>query len=120
MAWWSRLLPAATFVVGLILGGLLIGLSSTGDSADDPADPEPSQTSATPTDEATAVVVPASCAEASREAETAVELMRDGAAAVRDVETERLAQVLNDLEDTQARLEKLSAECSQVKVESTS
>ena len=46
--------------------------------------------------------------------------MRDGAAAVRDVETERLAQVLNDLEDTQARLEKLSAECSQVKVESTS
>jgi len=46
--------------------------------------------------------------------------MRDGAAAVRDVETERLAQVLNDLEDTQARLEKLSTECSQVKVESTS
>ncbi|CAN5780616.1 hypothetical protein BH20ACT6_BH20ACT6_21840 [soil metagenome] len=119
MVWWSRLLPAATFVVGLLIGGLLIGLGTDGDGAtDEPAGDAPTETATAPGDEPTTVLVPASCAEAGREAELAVEYMRDGAAAVRDVQPEKLAEVLNDLEDTQARLEKLSAECSRVEVES--
>jgi len=118
MVWWSRLVPAATFVVGLLLGGLLIGLGADGGgSTDEAEEATPTESTATPGDSPTAVLVPASCAEAGQEAELAVQLMRDGAAAVRDVQPEKLADVLDDLEDTQARLEELSAACSWVDVE---
>ncbi len=119
MTWWSRLLPAVTFALGLLIGGLLIGLVVSSDDTSQQPGGSSADGQQTPGAAPTTVLVPASCAEAGRQAERAVQLMRDGAAAVRDVQPEKLSQVLNDLEDTQTRLEQVSRACSKVNVESS-
>ncbi len=112
---WLRILPVATFVVGMMLGGLLIGLTRDDDrSAAAPVEQAPSPTGSPSSD--TTVTVPGACAEAVREVELAVELMREGASAVRDVQPEELVRVLNSLEDTQARLEQLTQACSEIEI----
>jgi len=121
MTWLLRALPAATFVVGLVLGGLLIGLTDNDDGglSEENVDQAPGASSPTTGSSTTAVLVPAACAEASGEVELAVGLMRDGAAAVRDVQPEELTRVLNSLEDTQTRLDELAQRCSEIDVEPT-
>lgn len=114
---WLRILPVGTFVLGLMLGGLLVGLTLDGDPpATEPAEQAPSAASPTSGSSDTTVTVPAACAEAVREVELAVELMQEGASAVRDVQPEELVRVLNSLEDTQARLEQLTRACSEIEV----
>lgn len=118
---WLRILPVATFLVGMMLGGLLIGLTRDDErSAAAPVEQTPLTaspgTSPTPGSSDTTVTVPAACAEAVREVELAVELMQEGASAVRDVQPEELVRVLNSLEDTQARLEQLTRACSEIEV----
>lgn len=84
--------------------------------ATEPAEQAPSAASPTTTSSDTTVTVPGACAEAVREVELAVELMREGASAVRDVQPEELVRVLNSLEDTQARLEQLAQACSEIEI----
>lgn len=115
MTWLSRVVPAVTFLVGLLLGGLGVWLTAGDESPDtNAAQDTPSASPPTATSPPTTITVPAACAEAGREAEQAVGLMRDAAAAVRDVRPGDLAELLNSLEDSQLRLEELAQQCSAV------
>ena len=114
--WWFRLLPAATFVVGLLLGGLVTWVGSGTDrlsSDDSGSDPTPTQASTPPPAEPTSSA-PQACLDASDAVEEAVRLMRRGAAATRDFQPDRLVDVLNQLETLDPRLRALAERCSGV------
>lgn len=121
----TRLLPALTFVVGLLLGGLVVGVGldngSTGSdepgatpSTDASTDPQPGDTESSPSD--TTVRVPAACIEAAAMVEEALDLVRSGIAAVRDVQPDELISVLDELEALEPQARELARQCSAVEV----
>ncbi len=115
-----RLLPATTFVLGLLIGGLFVGLGTFDDGSangsgqgGDGASGQPTQTAAT---SGTAVIVPAACSEAATAVNEALGLLRTGAGAVRDFQPKVLVTVLDDLETLDPKLRKLADQCSAVDV----
>lgn len=118
-----RVLPALTFVLGVVLGGVFVGVGLVGGGAADDQS-GPTATTGAPTSgnagsEAspdTAVIVPAACAEAAGAVNKAVALIRKGAASVRDFQPKMLTQVLDDLEVLDPKLRELTRRCSQVEV----
>ncbi len=117
--WVFRVVPAVTFLVGLLLGGLVVGVGLDRGGPDsgeaDPTSTSPDDNGPTPTSAAT-VVVPSACMQAADEVEAAITLIQDGVRAVRDFQAEELVRVLNDLEDLEARARDLAARCSAVQV----
>lgn len=115
-----RILPATTFVFGLLIGGLFIGLGSFGqDSQSRPGvggDGASGAASQTPTTGGTAIVIPEACSGAATAVNQALELLRTGAGAVRDFQPKILVQVLDDLEVLDPKLRKLADQCSAVDV----
>lgn len=116
-AWLGRLLPAATFLVGLVLGALVVG-AVAGDVGPSTGDTAESTTSPTPTGSApeTTVVVPGACTDAAEAVRSAVRLLRQGAASVRDFDPDELVRVLNELEIVEPRVRALARQCSDVEV----
>lgn len=120
--WMLSLLPVATFLIGVLLGGLIIGVGFDSDSdgadeagssaSEEPSDVEPSAPDTT-------VTVPAACRKAAEQVDKAVGLLRDGAAAVRDFQPEKLTEILNELEDVDRRLRELSPQCTGVPTSDT-
>jgi hypothetical protein len=107
--WW--LIPAITFLVGLLLGGVVIGALRPG-TPDAAAGPTPSA-SATPTasnptatgSPATAtVVVPAECLELAKDSQSLVDLTQQAAAAARDLDAGRLSDVVRQIDTAQSTL----------------
>ncbi len=122
---WARWLPALTFLVGLALGAVFVGVGMSTGGDDDTAAPsasgspaDGSSPSVGPSD--TSIVVPAACSEASTAVGQAVTLIRQGASYVRDFQPEKLVQVLDDLETLDSRLRSLAAQCSKVQVDQVS
>lgn len=119
-AWqrWSVLLPALTFVVGLVLGAVAIGVTQAGDA--DPQQPlaeeSPDEGSAgEPSPEvspgALRVTVPAPCVRAAEKAEVAYDVLDDAVAAVRDFDARRLADVVDRAQAERALTEELVDAC---------
>lgn len=112
---WTRLLPAATFLIGLALGGVLVAVGTSG-SADD-GDPD---ASATPSETAeptlspgdTVVTVPAACEESAQNLRDAYGLLRDSLDSVRDFDPDRLVDILNRLEEIDTETRPLLDECA--------
>lgn len=87
-SWWFAVVPALTLLVGLVLGGLVVGVTVDGEpesrTASTPAPVDPSPT------EDVAVVVPQECLEAAQTVQEATALIRDGASAIREFRPDEL------------------------------
>ena len=118
--WWFVVIPALTLIVGLVLGGLIVGVTDVGSepeaqptatSSPSPGDPSPSQD--------VTVVVPQECLEAAETVQDATELIRDGASAIRDFRPDELITLLDELEDLDAVAREQAATCEETDVSST-
>lgn len=122
--WGVVLIPSATFLVGLLIGGLLLGVGRTsGDSAGaDPGDGASAGSSsatgsaAAPGD--TVVTVPAACRRAAEKVRQATSLLRSTVGDVRKFKPDEIVRALNRLEDLDSQTRPLLRQCSQVDVSS--
>ncbi len=114
--WLVRVLPAVTFLVGIVVGGLIVGLSGIGDGSGDSNASDPAEPTSSIATGDTNVAIPAACSKASDVVAEAVQLLRGGAAAVRDFQPDVLVKVLGDLETLDPELRKLAAQCSAVDI----
>lgn len=120
------LIPAATFLVGLLIGGLVIGLGRSGSSpsstAGDDGSSSGASSSSSPTSTSTAdpgetvVTVPAACQEATDKVSEATRLLRSTVGDVRNFKPEKIVEALNRLEDLDGEIRPLLQECSRVEV----
>ncbi len=117
--WW--LLPALTFLVGLVLGGIVIGAVRSGDSSTT-ATPTPSATSTTPDPGASTttapavatVVVPAECLQVADDSRGLVDLTQQAAAAVRDLDAAKLSDLVRQIDTAQTTLRQHADACRAV------
>ena len=120
---WFVLAPAIALVIGLVLGGLVVwaGQEDSSDvtAAEDDPDSTPSP-SPTTTAEDTAIVVPSECLEAAETVESATEVFRDLAGALRDFRADELSDLLSRLETLEEQARDQADACRQVDVSSTS
>ena len=119
-------IPVITFVVGLVLGGLLIGALRSGDSTASSPD-----ASASPTTSATGpaggtaapttatLVVPAECLKVSDDAATLNELARRAVTAARDLDASELSSVVREIDTAQKALREHADACRDVQASIT-
>jgi len=114
-AGWFVAVPAITFVLGALLGGLVIGVGR--DSPEAPgageATPGSGPTSSGPS---TAVVVPDSCLEAAETVRRATEVLREGVGAIRDFKVQPILDLLDDLEDLDGEARAQASTCTGTRV----
>ncbi len=115
--WLSWAVPAATFVVGLVLGGVVIGVGTGNDSGGPSAAASPSSggSTSTPT-AAVTVTVPNACLQAADTVQQATSLIRSAVTDVRDFSPDKLTRTLNRLEDLDAKARAQADQCSQARV----
>jgi hypothetical protein len=113
MTW---LLPALTFVVGVVLGGVVVGAITSGDDGAGTApggagtataggrSPGPAATPSPGTSSGLTVTVPAECAALAADARDAANLLEQGATAARDLDADALADVARRMQDARDRL----------------
>lgn len=111
---WSRLIPAGTFLVGLLIGALVVLATRTGTPSAEQPSTSPSATTASPGQ--SVVTVPAACQQAADNIQQATGLLRDSVSSVKDFEPKKLVKLLNQLEDLDQATRPLARECSQVQV----
>lgn len=116
--WLLTVLPAVTFLLGGLVGALFVGLGDVGgESAHERAGPRSATTdAAAPTGAGSTVVIPAACSQAAEAVSQAVDLLREGAGAVRDFRPKTLIEVLDELEVLDPRLQRLASQCAAVDV----
>ena len=120
-------IPVITFVVGLLLGGLVIGALRSGDSGSTAPD-----ASTTPTGSATVpgsggtaapttatVVVPAECLKVSEDASALNDLVRRAVTAARDLDASALSAVVREIDTAQAALRQHAEACKNVQASIT-
>lgn len=121
------LVPLATFLVGLLLGAAVLALTRGGDTAStvattDPtarvtvtASPAPTgsptvaEPAATPSD--VTVTVPAECLELAQDARDAGGLLEDAATAARDLDANRLADIVRKMQTARDDLDTGASAC---------
>lgn len=119
---WTWLLPVLTFLVGCVLGGVVVAAggsdadgertaaptpATTADQEEDGADPSPG-----PTD--LVVRVPQSCLDAADGATEATGQVDDVVAAVRDLDARRLQEIVDRIQQVQPRVQRLAEQCRSV------
>jgi hypothetical protein len=113
------LLPAITFVVGVALGAVVIGVTGTGSgptsSPTPPANSRPATTTGTPSASATAVTVtvPEPCLRLADDSRNVLALVDDAAAAARDLDASKLSGIVRQLQAAQSTLKDRAAACQQ-------
>jgi len=114
-AGWFVAVPAVTFVLGALLGGLVIGVGQ--DSSDAPGS-DGSTPGAAPTSSgpSTAVVVPDSCLEAAETVRRATEVLREGVGAIQDFRVQPILDLLDDLEDLDREARAQASTCTGTRV----
>ena len=118
-AWWGRwsvLLPALTFLVGLLLGAAVIAASSSDgdDGGEEQAAPRaaPTAPTAQPSPSgALTVRVPGPCLRLADEAEQAYALVEQGVAAARDLDARRLQELVDTVQREQSQVQTLVRQC---------
>jgi len=110
------LIPAATFLVGLALGAVLVWVGQPeGPDGDTEAETSPSPdvtTGAPPRPETTdAILVPRACLRAAQAADDVVTLARDAVSALGDMDTARLEQILDEMERLDRQIREDAAQC---------
>lgn len=111
LAW---LLPAATFLVGLVIGFAVWGASDGDDDRADQAEGTPAVTTPGPDgDNGTTitVAVPQVCLDAIDESERSLDLLEEAAQAISDLDAARLQEIVDELQGAQDRIRTLGEEC---------
>lgn len=112
------LIPALTFLVGLLLGALVVGASGLGDddgqtAAPDPTATEPVAPSTTGTQDRpdATVTVPGACLAAADGTQGLLTLVQDAATAAQELDAAELSSIVRQLQESQADLESLTNDC---------
>jgi hypothetical protein len=121
---WSWSLPAATFLAGLALGAVVMGVGSVGGAEQEPTAPGPSAAAAGDADGAADdaaggadddaglyVRVPDSCVQTADDATTLVEHVDRVVAAVADLEPERLRQTVDEVQQIRDEVSDVAQQC---------
>lgn len=111
---WVVAAPSIALVLGMLLGGSLIWVTTndTSPNAEDERDDDPDSRPSP----GTAVVVPDACLEAAETVREATELIRSGLDDIRAFRAEELIDLLNDLEDLDSEARAQAQTCSEVQV----
>ncbi len=119
----APVIPAATFLVGLLIGALFVGLGQSGNTAAGKGGSQGDQVkptaSASPSGELT-VTIPGACRAAAENLRTATALLADSAKSVKNFDPNQLVKLLNELESLDSRTRPLIAQCSEVDISSAS
>ena len=112
------ILPALTFLVGLLLGGVVVGVTGLGGDAgadDSAAEESPTEdpggsAGPEPSGDAT-VTVPAECIETAELSQQAIALTREAAQAIGDLDARRLQEIVDDLQALEPEVNDLATRC---------
>ena len=120
-SWVHRLIPAATFVVGLLIGAALLYASGAGRDAG--ASKTPGTSGSTPSPNAsstprgaTVITVPAACRDAAKKLQEATDLVRSSVDSVRNFDPDQLTKALRQLETIDAQARPLVRRCADVNI----
>lgn len=115
------LIPALTFIVGLLLGGVLVwvGADVVGDDQDEPAvtaTAQPTESGAgadpgqaEPTD--VTMTVPGECIEAAEQAQEVLTLARQAADAIGELDAQRLRTLVDEMEQLEPAIRTSAGQC---------
>ncbi len=107
----SWLIPALTFLVGLLLGAVVMGVSGNGDDVDVATSPVVAATASPSARPDATVTVPGSCLEVADSAEELGELVGDAAGAAQELDASGLSSIVRELQESQTGLEKKADAC---------
>lgn len=119
------LLPALTFVIGLLIGGIVVGLTGFGvDSAvgeQEPGDaaagePEEPEAPATPEPGSSpdrTITVPGECLQVAERSQEALTLTQEAAQALGELDARRLQGIVDRLQDLEPQVRELAAACQE-------
>lgn len=120
-SWVLRLIPAATFVLGLLIGAALLYASGAGRDTGTSKNPgaggrtPPPSASSTPSG-ATVITVPAACRQAANKLQEATDLLRSSVDSVRNFNPDALTRALRQLETMDAQTRPLVRRCTDVNI----
>jgi len=114
----SWLLPAATFLVGLVIGFAVWGAADDDGDGGSQAQGTPSVTDSPVTGDdngrTATVTVPQSCLDAIEESEQSLDLLEEAVQAIGDLDAGRLQEIVNDLQGASERIRDLGDECREL------
>ncbi len=114
----SWLLPAATFLVGLVIGFAVWGAAGDENDGESQTQGTPSLTdSPAPGDgngRTATVTVPQSCLDAIEESEQSLDLLDEAVQAIGDLDAARLQEIVDDLQGASERIRDLGDECREL------
>lgn len=112
---WFFLLPALTFLIGLLLGGVLVAVTGMGDNGSDDDRAQATDAPTTPDPQASAsdltVTIPGSCVDAAELSEDVLDLADRAAAALRDLDAGELPSLIADMEALSAQVREAADRC---------
>ena len=109
---WTLLLPAIAFLLGLLLGGVLIGASRDDGTSAAGGSPTPLPSATTsPAAADVTVTVPGPCVQAANRANDAYALVDRGVRAARDLDARALADLVAEVQRERPQVQQLIAQC---------
>ena len=118
---WTWLLPALTFLVGCVLGGLVVAVGTFDDAdADLGAEAQPTAGAdedggeATPRPTDLVVRVPESCLDAADSATAFTAQVDDIVVAVGELDARRLQEIVDRIQQSQPQVQRLAEQCRSV------
>ncbi len=119
-SWVHSLIPAATFVLGLLIGAALLYASGsgrdTGTSKNPGVDGSPPPSASSTPSGATVITVPAACQQAANKLQEATDLLRSTVDSVRNFDPDKLTRALRQLETIDAQTRPLVRQCTEVDI----
>ncbi len=114
----SWLLPAATFLVGLVIGFAVWGAGGDDDDGGSQAQGTPPVTDSPATGDGNGqtatVTVPQSCLDAIEESEQSLDLIEEAVQAIGDLDAGRLQEIVDELQGVSERIRDLGDECQEL------
>jgi len=111
-------LPAITFVLGVVFGGVMVGVAgrSEGSGADQAPVPTPSQRTSPSTGD-TLVALPQECLAVADTVDQLTQLVRDNLDAIREFRSHDIVEMLNRLEDLDQQARDQADACRDIQLD---
>lgn len=107
--WW--LIPVATFLIGLVLGGGVIALAGIGNDDAASAAPGSSPVSSPSSSTAPDLVVPGDCVQVATDSQALLSLVDEAAQAAKDLDAAKLSDLVAELRAQQQVVRAQAAAC---------
>ena len=108
---WSVLLPALTFLAGLLLGAAVLGATRSDDGTPPPRAAPSAVPTPSPSPSDALVRVPGPCLQAAEQAEQAYALVEQGVAAARELDARGLADLVDEVQRRRPEVQALLEAC---------